>query len=427
MGGNTIYNGTENTYGGAIMKQINEMQLMNMIYEATKMHMTKYDKNGNPHCEMTDDKRMLEKIFSTDYCKQKLMDKCISVKNIQVIANKINWIWVGFPLFNEDELEHLYVLGPFYTSGMSTNKLRDYLAAQNMPLDFKNAIIRLNEGLPVVLYSELLHWVCFLHQFIYQDEEETPELEFFPIEEQLKKSHKKETKKAKLGIEYDKSFHGSYKYEKFLFSAIQEGEYDKVIKGRSKFRGKVGNLSNGDPLRQGKNMVIVLVTLAVRAAMAGGVPPEEAYSLGDYYIQKVENLMDISLIIELKEEILKSMSDMVNEYKGYRDYSKVILDCIEYIERHIEENINSKHVADYAHYHVDYISKKFRKETGMSIVQYITDKKLKISKGYLTYSNYSITEISERLSYSSPSLFATIFKKNNGITPKEYRMKKYEE
>lgn len=55
-------------------------------------------------------------------------------------------------------------------------------------------------------------------------------------------------------------------------------------------------LQSSNPLRQSKTSVIVFTSLCARAAIEGGLSPEQAYSLGDSYIQSIESAKTISEI-----------------------------------------------------------------------------------------------------------------------------------
>lgn len=63
---------------------------------------------------------------------------------------------------------------------------------------------------------------------------------------------------------------------------------------------QVSQLSNGikvrlgNPLRQAKDSVLIFVTLCSRAAIRGGLSPENAYTLQDLYIQTLEDCKTIS-------------------------------------------------------------------------------------------------------------------------------------
>ena len=65
--------------------------------------------------------------------------------------------------------------------------------------------------------------------------------------------------------------------------------------------------------------------------------------------------------------------------------------------------------------------KKFKKELGFNISSYIMRRKLEEAKSLLTYSDKTVSEISEYLCFSSQSYFQNVFKAKYGMTPKKFR------
>lgn len=62
-----------------------------------------------------------------------------------------------------------------------------------------------------------------------------------------------------------------------------------------------------------------------------------------------------------------------------------------------------------------------KKETGDSVSAYIRRHKIEMSKNLLQYSEYSMIDIANRLSFSSQSHFIQQFREYVGMTPKKYR------
>ena len=65
--------------------------------------------------------------------------------------------------------------------------------------------------------------------------------------------------------------------------------------------------------------------------------------------------------------------------------------------------------------------KDFLSTMGISIKQYITEKKITEGCNLLKNSNLSITEISDKLGYTTPHSFSQNFKKITGVSPTEYK------
>ena len=94
-----------------------------------------------------------------------------------------------------------------------------------------------------------------------------------------------------------------------------------------------------------------------------------------------------------------------------------------YIGEHVEEKLELDDIAGQFYLSRYYLSHYFKKETGFTVVQYITNKKIAAAKTLLK-KGHSVTEVAGRLSYNSDSHFISTFKKNCGITPKQYAKEK---
>jgi hypothetical protein len=83
--------------------------------------------------------------------------------------------------------------------------------------------------------------------------------------------------------------------EEILHTLSQNQEVDMSIATRLEL------MQSSEPLRQAKTSVIVFISLCVRAAIEGGLMPEVAYSVGDSYIQSVENAQKPSEMVAISK------------------------------------------------------------------------------------------------------------------------------
>lgn len=94
-----------------------------------------------------------------------------------------------------------------------------------------------------------------------------------------------------------------------------------------------------------------------------------------------------------------------------------------YIKEHLEQEICRNTVADYIHMNPDYLDRLFKKEFGLSVSQYIKEKKIDYAKMLLRTTNLSVSEIAQRLGYINLSHFTASFKQITNMTPVNYRKK----
>lgn len=108
---------------------------------------------------------------------------------------------------------------------------------------------------------------------------------------------------------------------------------------------------------------------------------------------------------------------------NYYDGKNIISKSIEYINNNFTKDIMLEEVSNYVNVSSFYFSKLFKEYTGKNYVDYITDLRIEIAKKKLRVGNASIKEICYEVGYNDPNYFSRVFKKIEGISPTEYKMK----
>lgn len=211
-------------------------------------------------------------------------------------------------------------------------------------------------------------------------------------------------------------------YEKKLFQCVKEGKKFELIKllQETPKEGRTGVLSKTSQLRNVKNLTIVGITLATRSAIDGGLIPDVAYTLSDVFIQKLEELNDYNSVMQFSEYALLEFTERVEKGKKHK-YSKPINTCQNYIYTHLYENISLSDLANLVEMNPQYLSHLFKKEVGISIIEFLQQAKVDEVKTILTYTNHSFTEISSLLNFHDQSYFIKVFKKVAGVTPNQFK------
>jgi two-component system response regulator YesN len=68
-----------------------------------------------------------------------------------------------------------------------------------------------------------------------------------------------------------------------------------------------------------------------------------------------------------------------------------------------------------------YISRLFRKETGVSLSDFILQERMKKAAALLTGTDEAVSQIAVNLGFGNFSYFARMFKRVYGVTPHEFR------
>ncbi|MGF0033868.1 helix-turn-helix domain-containing protein [Bariatricus sp. SGI.154] len=214
--------------------------------------------------------------------------------------------------------------------------------------------------------------------------------------------------------------HMSYAHEKERHRVIKEGRIDLLDSALQIPPDGTAGILSKDALRNQKNMLIAAITMFTRSAMDGGLPEELAYAMSDSYILMGEECSTVEEIDRLYNHAFREFTYAVAR-KGNRHYRAAIDSAIHYIAIHLHEKITLEMVADAVGMSPCHLSRVFRQETGISMVDFVQQERIEAAKHMLIYSDATLSAISQYLYFSTQSYFIRIFKKHVGMTPGQYR------
>lgn len=96
---------------------------------------------------------------------------------------------------------------------------------------------------------------------------------------------------------------------------------------------------------------------------------------------------------------------------------------VNYILDHLEEDIRRDDLADHVHLHPDYLTRIFKKETGMTLKEFVIQTKMKEAQMLLRTTRLPVSIVSAKVGYNNFSHFSYTYKKIMGVTPQEERQK----
>lgn len=213
--------------------------------------------------------------------------------------------------------------------------------------------------------------------------------------------------------------------EKFLFyQAVTNGDVEAVRNNCQQERfldsDGVGVLSR-NPVTNLKYHLVITTAMITRMCKQKGMELEQAFRMSDFYIQKLDDIHTIEGVRNLHDAMVLDYTEKMRRIRRNDTNSRHINICKEYIYSHIKERITIEDLADELGVSASYLSRLFKKETGDSVSAYIRSQKIEMAKNLLQYSDYSMIDIANRLSFSSQSHFIQQFRDATGMTPKKYR------
>lgn len=217
--------------------------------------------------------------------------------------------------------------------------------------------------------------------------------------------------------------HNSYEVREQCMEFLMSGDKDGFLKWiHSAFSFTPGTLADNQ-FRNQKNQMICFCAIVVDHMVGQKmVSCEVGYSISDVAIQMIEKA---STSDEVKQIAIASCLELMEQRAEAKKKMtpQLLKEAEQYIFNHMHEKIVVSDIAETLGITPGYLSQLFRKYEDCTVIEYIHHEKIYRAKNLLKYSDLPIQEISEYLGFSSSSKFGVIFKKENKMTPHEYRVK----
>lgn len=189
------------------------------------------------------------------------------------------------------------------------------------------------------------------------------------LEQQAEDVHSAQQKARTAHTEPESpSQHNTVEMEKLILGYITAGQTAKLEQLFSAPpTGRAGRIAH-DSLRQQKNLLVCTATLVSRAAIAGGLSPETALTLSDMYIQKAELIESMASLSKLNMLMVLDYARRVEQLKVGETSTPFARSVAKYVAEHIESKITTEQLADALYMNRQYLCKRFKEETGMTVV-----------------------------------------------------------
>jgi AraC-like DNA-binding protein len=132
-------------------------------------------------------------------------------------------------------------------------------------------------------------------------------------------------------------------------------------------------------------------------------------------------LADLTLQ-ELLIRIIQTQTTKTMEEGLLTDPKNPITHVVEFIRLNLRENISMKKLSEKAGMSTTSFYRYFRRELGMSPIEFVLNEKIKCAKKLLKNPSIQINEVCYLSGFEDSNYFIRLFKKHEGITPKQYQL-----
>lgn len=385
--------------------------LAQMLMNCCRLYTWSYDSNLNLIDTTCPEPDAIQVLFLMDSRRSNFAQSLPDAPTPLILTGEMELVWLGVPQFEGNELVRAYVIGPFFLDDISTRGIEAALVAHNISASLQRQVLDFVRRMPIISWSCAQEYAIMLYYCLTGESLNVSKLRYCQNRRITTGGNTIDSPQA----------HGTYAAEQEMLRMVREGDLNlQEYIGYIAVTGSMGQMSNGDPLRQMKNAGIVCATLFSRAAIEGGLSPEFSLTLSDIYMRAIEACHTIS---ELTAIIPVMQQEYVQRVHRCRlsHYSKPVRQCLDYVELHLEKPFDLTELASSTGYTPDYLSRRFKKEIGRTVSQYLMEKRVERAAFLLASSQDSILHISQRLQFCSSSHFSARFHSRYGISPSSYR------
>lgn len=147
---------------------------------------------------------------------------------------------------------------------------------------------------------------------------------------------------------------------------------------------------------------------------------QRAIELGvSRYLTKPTNPRELICVLEETEKKLGGKQE--KEEDSGKIPNLFVQQAADYIKLNYSEKISIKEIADQLYLSPNYLSELFKKHTGKTISEYLTEYRLEKACQLLDHAEYRVGDVSGMVGIHDGRYFSNMFKKKYGMTPTEYR------
>lgn len=212
-----------------------------------------------------------------------------------------------------------------------------------------------------------------------------------------------------------------YDLENELLSAISKGHAHQAEIALTRFfSGAKIEPRNHDPLRNDKNYMIILNTLFRKAAERGYVHPLHLDRLSSQLAIRIEQFESPFDPLPFAKEMVRKYTLLVKNY-SLREYSDLTRSAQTLVMADLTANLSLKEIAHTLSVNASYLSSQFKKEMGITLTEYVTQKRIEQAIFMLNSTTLPISDVAQFCGIPDVQYFSKVFKKQIGKAPSEYR------
>ena len=240
-----------------------------------------YDAQGKLLRSNCPDEAFLASTFELFGCKQRMLEHGNRNDVPVTLGTALGLLWGAAFEKEEGKLKRVWVIGPVFYQDVTMRGIEEglkYYSKLESSVAWTIQLYKALEKVPTLQNTIMSRYLLMMHYCLTGQRLELSSVNSSAAQDERLKSD---------AIPHDR--HKIWMAEQGMLQMVRTGDlnYKQALSNSMSMSAGVP-VQSSDVLRQSKTSIIVFTSLVCRAAIEGGLSPEEAYSLGDSYIQTAE-------------------------------------------------------------------------------------------------------------------------------------------
>lgn len=211
-----------------------------------------------------------------------------------------------------------------------------------------------------------------------------------------------------------------YTSETNMLQAVSRGQLHKLEMFIEHLNFLTLEQRTADPIRDAKNYAIITNTLLRKAAEHGAVHPIHIDEISSQFAKKIELATSLQALTVLTKEMMRKYALLVKNH-SMKGYSPLVRKVLIHIDSDLSADLSLNVHAKLLNVNPSYLSTVFKKETGSTLTEYVTGKRIDHALFLLNTTSLQIQTIAQYCGFPDIAYFSRTFKRLIGKTPSEYR------
>ncbi|MBO5701670.1 MAG: helix-turn-helix domain-containing protein [Clostridia bacterium] len=346
----------------------------------------------------------------------------IMPQTLYKVTNRFSLCFNYFECHTDGETSIL-LIGPYLSSPLSSADILEICEKNNIFIGAHKYASEFYAGIPVIAPDDRLF--IFLSTFC-EHLWDTPSLSAVDLTESLDSPLFPLSNENDKRDDFDstlinmKLIEKRYTFENMLMEAVSEGQIHKETELMNSFSEYHFEKRVADPVRNAKNYAIIMNTLLRKAAEKGGVHPMYLDKMSSDFASKIEAIGTIADNFDLMLEMFRSYCRLVRKY-SMQGLSPIVRKTVLMIDADLSADLSLSSLSEAQNVSSGYLATIFKKEIGKTVSEFIREKRVKMAKNLLSTTHLQVQTIAVHCGIMDVQYFTKIFKKETGMTPKQYR------